>query len=272
MRSDLTSVVLLYALLIGGSAPTLMAQTSSGQINSQISAGVSSLVSSPVSTAVVQGTAAGSGRSDLRLGEKIASSAIGQGSGSMSLEGERIAAEKLAQGQEMLQGRNEEFSSLAASGQLNSSGYGSQAAGSLSQASSTVGNSSAQVTTGQSVAGVSSSGGGASQSGSSALAGGQFPDSTRSAVSISPPFEGEDLFSFSPMPLAFHPNFDGQHLNPNYKVSAVTSGSNNGSRNIRSLSNFNPNNIQQGVPATGLSVSPSDPIAAALQAILHPDQ
>lgn len=270
MKKYLASMVVLYVLLISGGDSKLMAQVSSGQEDSGVSAGISSLVSGQVSAAVVQGASAASGNSKLRLGAKIASAAVGGSVGSASLEGERIAAEKLVQSSGMLQGMakggNKELNSL----QLSSSGTASQAIGSLSQTSNTADNLSSEATTGQSRIGISSSGGSASSSGSSALGGGQFPDSTRSAVSVSPPFEGEDLFQFSPMPLVFSVNFDAQHLNPNYKAITVTGvlGSENG--NGRSLSAFNPDNIQQSVPAKGPSVSPSDPIAAELRAILHP--
>jgi len=233
-------------------------------------------VSSHVSAAVIQGTSAASGNSKLRLGAKIASAALGRSLGSVSLEGERIAAEKLTGSSMMLRGmirgRNKALSSLAfsmsASGKLNSDGSASQPVGAFSQTSATFNSLSSAVTTGQSGAGGSSSG----ASGSSVSAGGQFPDSTRSAVSISPPFSGENLFPFSPLPPVFHPDFDGQHLNPNYASVAVPSVRNTESGGVGRLSAFDPNNIQQSAPTAGPSVSPSDPIAAALQAILHPDQ
>jgi hypothetical protein len=101
---------------------------------------------------------------------------------------------------------------------------------------------------------------------------GQFPDSTRGEVGISPPFSGENLFPFSPVPPGFYPDFDVRHLNPNYQS---TAGQGMGSRttlNGGSLTTFNPDNLQQGPPVANPTTSPADPIAGALQGILHPDQ
>jgi hypothetical protein len=101
---------------------------------------------------------------------------------------------------------------------------------------------------------------------------GSFPDSTRGLVDVSPPLGGENLFRFSPQISGFRINFDVRHLNPNYSLIAVKGIQNDGGQNAGSFSSFNPDNIQQNVPAKGPSTSPVDPIAGALQAMLHPDQ
>jgi hypothetical protein len=101
---------------------------------------------------------------------------------------------------------------------------------------------------------------------------GQFPDSTREKVGISPPLDGNNIFHFSTGVPAFSVDFDARHLDPNYRIGGAKSIFTYREESTGPFSSFNPNNIQQGAPAKGPSTAPSDPIAAELQSILHPDQ
>ncbi len=114
---------------------------------------------------------------------------------------------------------------------------------------------------------------GSSSGGGSANRPGVFPDSTREVVGVSPPFgTSVDMFSFKPGLPAFNEDFDVQHLNPNYQVSLPAAAWSGNEQTNSPFSSFNSNNIQQNSPAQAPSTTPSDPIAAELQSILHPDQ
>lgn len=279
MKMLCASIAMAF-FLVGISGRTLLAQAIDAQVQSGVNSEAPQASVTQPSTETALGGAVSAGRAELRI-ESGSTSQAGDGhpystgsssSGAGQLQRRSIShySQMFSQSAQSTTAPGQRLSAASAMQESStpfgmsggsSNSFGTDAGG---QQDNATGEGSEDRTPGQ--------GASSSATGSSSRSG-TFPDSTQEEVGVSPPFgTNADLFSFEPSLPSFSVNFDAQHLKPNYGVSMSGAATSREEQNNNSLASFNPNNIQQNSPAQAPSTTPSDPIAAELQSILHPDQ